>query len=374
MDINTFKVEEWMNEYEKEAVYDIAQTCVNTLSLGELFSIAKVDSVDFFQSFSKKTLGYGHIKGNPEFKKGICNLYNNINPDQIVPTAGAAGANYLVFYSLVEPGERVISVLPTYQQLYSIPESLGADVQILHLRPENKFLPDLDELKSLINNKTKLICLNNPNNPSGSLMPPEMTEEIVRIAHEADAYVLCDEVYRGLGQTDDYVPSIVDVYEKGISTSSMSKVFSLPGIRLGWAVSRDAFVINSLFQHREYNLISCPVLEEEIAALALANADYILNRNTKIIRENLELLDGWVNREEHFSYIKPAAGTTALVYYDFNISSKEFCDRASKECGIFLTPGFCFELEKCIRIGYACDKVSLIAGLEKLSEFAQNLV
>ena len=106
-------------------------------------------------------------------------------------------------------------------------------MRLLHLRQENDYLPDLDELRRLVASGAKMICINNPNNPTGALMSTELLREIVEIARGAGAYVLCDEVYRHLTQTDDWCESIADLYEKGISVSSMSKVFSLAGLRLG---------------------------------------------------------------------------------------------------------------------------------------------
>ena len=126
-----------------------------------------------------------------------------------------------MFCSLVSPGDRVISVLPTYQQLYSIPESLGAKVKILPLSRENGYLPDLDALRALAVPGTKMICINNPNNPTGALMSKELLGSIVEIARGVGAYILCDEVYRHLTQDDVWSESIVDLYDKGISVSSM---------------------------------------------------------------------------------------------------------------------------------------------------------
>lgn len=369
MEISTFKVEKWMNEYEKYAIYDIAQTCVNTLSLNELFDITNTDKNEFLNNILSKPMGYGHIQGSPEYKNGICALYETLEPKNVLSTIGAAGANHLVFYSLINPGDRVVSVIPTYQQLYSIPESFGADVQLLRLKPENEFLPDLDELRSLVNKKTKLICINNPNNPTGALMDEKMLKEIVQIARSAGAYILCDEVYRGLNQSDETTPSIADLYEKGISVSSMSKVFSLAGLRLGWVASKCDEVIEECIKHREYNMISCSITDEMLAGLALENAEKITGRNKKIIRENLQILDEWVNSQERISYTKPKAGTTALLHYDFDISSEKFCHELAFEKGVFLTPGFCFELEHCARIGYACHKDILTGGLKKLEKY-----
>lgn len=368
MNIKKFKVEEWMNEYEKEAIYDIAGTCVKNFSLSEFFSFCDVDKKSFLSEFSSKSLGYGNIPGSPEFRNGVCYLYKTLKPENILSTIGAAGANHLVFYSLIEPNDEVVSVLPTYQQLYSIPESFGADVKILKLKPENNFLPDLNELESLVTKKTKLICLNNPNNPSGSLMDETMLKEIVRIASKFGAYILCDEVYRGLEQGET-APSITDIYEKGISTGSMSKTFSLAGIRLGWVATNDKNAFDSLMSHREYNMISCSMFDEAVGALALQNSDKIISRNNKILSENLLVLDDWIHKQSNYSYIKPQAGTTALLFYDSDLSSGDFCDRLSKRNGVFTTPGFCFEMEKCFRIGYGGDNTVLRTALTKLNEF-----
>lgn len=367
-----FKVEEWMNEYEQYSIYDLGNTTVQTLSLDELFELSHENKQDFLNNICSQKLGYGYIKGSPELKKGIKKLYKTITEEDILPTIGAAGANHLIFYSLTEPSDRVISVIPTYQQLYSIPQSFGADVQYLHLTPENNFLPDLEELKRLITPNTKLICINNPNNPSGALIPQEQLTQIVEIARESGAYILSDEVYRGLNQSDEYTPSVADLYEKGISVCSMSKVFSLAGLRLGWIASKDKKVIESCFHHREYNMISCSMVDEYFAALALKHSDKIIKRNQKVIRECLLILDKWVKQQKHISYVKPQAGTTAMLYYDFDISSKEFCDRLAKEKGVFLTPGFCFETEHCFRVGYCKSPEVLKKGLEKISEFIKE--
>jgi aspartate/methionine/tyrosine aminotransferase len=199
-----------------------------------------------------------------------------------------------------------------------------------------------------------------------------MLREIAEIAKNVDAYVLCDEVYRGLTQEEGYSKSIVDIYEKGISVSSMSKVFSLAGLRLGWvAASED--VIAKCFEHRDYNMISCGMLDETFAGLALKNADRLLERNKSMVRRNLVILDKWVSSEPHICYVKPQAGTTALLYYDFEMSSRDFCVNLMKKHGVLLTPGSCFELEKCARIGYACSTDILEQGLEKLSEHLKTI-
>lgn len=369
MKIKPFAVEEWMNAWEVGAKYNIAETCVDSISMNELFELTGEDKTEFLNRLCARRLSYGDIEGLPEFRKGVCGLYKTLNIENIVPTHGASGANHHVFYSLISPGDRVVSIMPTYQQLYSIPESYGADVQILHLSKENNYLPDLEKLRRLVTPKTKMICINNPNNPTGALMSEQMLREIVEIARSADAWILCDEVYRHLSQEDGWCPSIVDLYEKGISVSSMSKVFSLAGLRLGWIATHDMSVVKSCLSHRDYNLVSCGVFDEMLAAAALKHRDKLLERSRKIVRENLQILDNWVSSEPHVSYVKPKAGTTALVYYDLDISSYEFCEEMYKKTGAFVTPGDCFEVPHSMRIGYAYGKQDLIDGLKAISEY-----
>ena len=373
MKIKPFAVEEWMNAYEEGARFNIAETCVDSVSADELFTLTGEDKDAFWHSFAARRLTYGDIEGAPALREGICGLYKTLKPHEVVTTHGAAGANHHVFYSLVEPGDRVISIMPSYQQLTSIPESFGADLHVMHLKKERGYLPDLDELRALCVPGTKLICVNNPNNPTGSLMSEELLRGIVEIAKSVDAWVLCDEVYRHLTQEDTWSVSIVDLYEKGISVSSMSKVFSLAGLRLGWIAAHDENLRRALLSHRDYDLISCGMFDEALATVALRNADKVLERNRGIVRENLAILDKWVQSEPRISYVKPQCGTTALVYYDYDLDSVEFCTRMYHETGAFVTPGACFEEEKSMRVGYANDRETLTAGLAAVSAFLRIL-
>ena len=373
MNIKPFAVEEWMNEYEVGARYNIAETCVDSVSLDELFALTGEDKDAFLKDFCARRLTYGDIWGSDGLREGVCGLYHTVKPGEVVLTHGAAGANHHVFCSLISAGERVVSIMPTYQQLYSIPASIGAEVAIMHLKQENSYLPDLDELKALVTPETKMICINNPNNPTGALMSRELLEQIVEIARSVDAYILCDEVYRHLTQEDGWCESIADLYEKGISVSSMSKVFSLAGLRMGWIATHDKDALAAFLSHRDYDLISCGMFDDAAASLALRHSDKMIRRNQAIVRENLAILDAWVWGHPHFYYTKPQAGTTALVYYDFDIPSYDFCKRMYHVTGAFVTPGDCFEQPHSMRIGYACDQQTLKDGLAALAEFAETL-
>lgn len=372
MDIKEFKVEKWMNEFENDAIYNLGETCIDSFEIGELLELCGKNPDEYLSSLKDLRLTYGDIEGSAELKKGIAALYQNMTEENIIPTHGAIGANYQVLMTLIQPTDNMVSVMPTYQQHYSIPESIGASVRPLKLKPENNFLPDLEELKRLVDKNTKVITINNPNNPTGSFISLDILKEIVDIAKSVDAYLLSDEVYRGISEDGSYMTSVVDIYDKGISVSSMSKIFSLAGLRMGWIATKDIDVIAACLRRRDYDTISCGRLDDLLAGLALTNKDKIFDRNRKILIDNRRILDDWVSKTPEVSYLKPVAGTTALVYYDKSIPSYDLCVRLIKEKGLLMTPGSCFEMEGCVRIGYAFDSKVVQEGLDIFADFLRQ--
>ena len=372
MKIRDFGVEIWMNEYELKCELNLGETCVDSLTVAELLEMAGKTDVILSELLPMK-LTYGAIEGSQRLRTLVAGLYERQSPHNVTITHGAIGANALVHQTLVEPGDRVISVLPTYQQHYSIPESFGADTRILRLTERAGFLPDLEELKALATPGTRLIAINNPNNPTGSLMDRAYLEKVVDIARGCGAWLLCDEVYRGVDQEGDGVTaSIADLYERGISTGSMSKAYSLAGLRLGWIVApKDLIAAVSI--HRDYNTISVGMLDDHFAAIALENRDKILARSRAITRTHLAILADWVDKEPLISWIKPKSGTTALLKYDLPIVSRDFCVQLVERTGVMLTPGSAMDMEGYLRIGYTNNERDLREGLARMSVFIADL-
>ncbi|MGF6158038.1 aspartate/methionine/tyrosine aminotransferase [Ensifer sp. KUDG1] len=371
MKIRDFGVEIWMNRYENHCEWNLAETCVESLTVAELMEMAgKTDTI--LAELLPLKLTYGAIEGSERLRGLVAGLYAKQGIENVVTTHGAIGANALVHETLVEPGDRVISVLPTYQQHYSIPESYGADTQILRLTEATGFLPDLQELQRLAIPGTKLIAINNPNNPTGALMDRAYLERIVEIARACGAWILCDEVYRGTDQEGSgLTASIADLYEKGISTGSMSKTFSLAGLRLGWIVAPPE-LIRAVSVHRDYNTISVGMLDDHFAAIALENKDKILARSQAITRTNLAILSDWVDAEPLISWVKPQSGTTALLKYDLPMTSEAFCLQLLQRTGVMFTPGSAMDMEGYLRIGYANNEGILREGLTRVSAFLRE--
>jgi len=370
--IEPFGVEEWMNAYEETARINVAETCVESLTVGELLDLSG-GRESFLDEFLARKLTYGEIPGSFDLRAHISRLYDTQDEGNILLAHGGIGANFLALFTLVEPGDRVVVVKPTYQQLYSVPRSFGADVRILSLRPENAFLPDLEELEKHAGDRCRLIVLNNPNNPTGALMNGPFLKEVVRIAERSDAWILCDEVYRGLEHDPlEKTPSVVDLYEKAVATGSLSKVFSLAGLRLGWVTGPRNF-IRECFSRRDYTTISCGMIDEMLAMRAFSHKDKIRERNLPLVRRNAAILEEWVTREKRLSYVRPRAGTTAFIRYDFPIPSEDFCKGLFDDKGAFIVPGKAFDFEGWFRVGYSCATETLEDGLAAISDYIRSL-
>ncbi|GLO76310.1 aminotransferase [Phaeobacter italicus] len=368
MHIEPFGVEIWMNEWETKCEWNLAETCVESITIAELLDLCGHSTEDLSDLLGMK-MTYGAIEGSDRLRSAIADLYPSQTAENVIVTHGTIGANMLVHKALVSAGDRVVAVVPTYQQHYSIPASIGADVQQLKLREEDGFLPDLDALRALVTTETKLIAINNPNNPTGALMDRDMLHQIAEIARSVGAWVLCDEVYRGTDQDGDgMTDSIADIYEKGISTAGMSKAYSLAGLRLGW-VAAPKDVIEAVAIHRDYDTISVGMIDDHFAAMALENRDKILARSQLITRTNLAILDDWIAAEPKISWVKPRSGTTALLKYDLPLTSRDFCIRLLQETGVMFTPGSALGMEGYVRIGYANGSDILRGGLALVSEF-----
>lgn len=371
MDIKDFHVETWLNIYENDCKYNLSETFPHPLTVGGLLDLTGRRD-ELTNELMNISLDYGEIIGSERLRRAISELYNDVSDDRITIAHGAIGANSMVLMSIVRPGDHVVATAPSYQQLYSLPEALGADVTLLRLREENGWKLDIDELRAAVTDDTRLICLNNPNNPTGSVMSVDMMREIADIAREHGAYIFCDEAYRGLAHEGDFfTPSFIDIYDKAIVTGGVSKTFALAGLRLGWAAGPRE-IIDDINRHRDYHIISVGKIDELLAAIAIENRNAVLSRNVEICRENLAVIDKWIADEPHVSYVKPDFATTCFVKFDFDMSSTELCHRLREEAGVLFVPGCAFESDDHFRLGFGNPKAEIEAGLAAFSEWMKK--
>ncbi|KFY09794.1 hypothetical protein V491_07975 [Pseudogymnoascus sp. VKM F-3775] len=354
--LEDFGVEQWMDKYETTPdVLNIAETCAASVSIDELIALCEDKNAPGPLDTSV-TLTYGGIRGSQKLRQRLADLYSvraasPISPESILITPGAISANFLVLYKLIGPGDHVICMYPTYQQLYSVPESLGAEVSLWKLREEKKYVPDVTELEALVKPNTKLIIINNPNNPTGAVIRKSALQAIVSFARERDITILSDEVYRplfhGISPIDgEYPPSLISMgYDKAIVTGSMSKAYALAGIRTGWIGCRNPEIIEALASARDYTTISVSQLDDQVASYALS-ADVIhalLSRNIGLAKTNVALVEKFVNDHSSVcSWVKPLAGTTAFIQFKKSgepVDDVAFCLDVLEKTKAMILPG-----------------------------------
>ncbi|KAF2089159.1 putative aminotransferase [Saccharata proteae CBS 121410] len=392
--IDPFSVEKWMDDHENDAKYNIAETCCASISINDLCALAENQSSSTSPLDLDRKLTYGPIRGSDALRDNLSRLYSSKAPsrlpnDQILITPGAIAANHLVFSSLIDQDDHVIVHHPTYQQLYAVPAALGASISLWEAQASENWIPSISTLKALIQPTTKLIVINNPNNPTGAILPKSLLQEIIDLAasHSPPITILSDEVYRPIFHSISpldkaFPPSILSMgYPHAIATGSLSKAYSLAGIRVGWIASRSPAIIEKCAAMRHYTTISVSQLDEQIAARALdSNTIHaLLARNINLARTNLEILEKFIIKHDDIAeWVKPVAGTTAFVRFHRegkNVDAVAFCKALLKKTGVLFVPGDeCFgeRFGGFARVGFACETGLLKEGLEKARVFLRK--
>lgn len=364
MKLEPFIVEQWMTDHEKNCLYNLADTCCPSLSINDLIELSGDNKIGEHILDIKND--YGSIVGSDELKQAILNLYQTGDKDNIAICQGCTNADALAMMTLIKPGDEVITALPTYQQFYSFPESLGAKVNYVYLQEDKGWRGEIADFVGFINDKTKMIILNNPNNPTGTSYSRKFLEELSEYCLDKKIYILIDEIYQGL---NDEEVSISDIYRYGIASSGLSKILSFAGLRIGWLKGPKDF-IKLINLRRDYHIISTGAISDYLAYKVLINYAKIIEKNKKIIADNKDYLREWLKENQRtFSCIIPDNGGVAFLKYKVPILSEKFCQELLDEFGVFLIPGKCFDQEYHLRLGLGIDSKVFISGLKLLREY-----
>jgi aspartate/methionine/tyrosine aminotransferase len=364
MKIDVFKMERMQSTWENVVEYNLSESGVHPLSLKELLT------PDELTSLTKVELGYTQTNGTTGLREAIARLYPGVSLDQILATAGSSEANFLLIWSLIEPGDEVLFELPNYMQMGGLLRAFGANVKPFRLRESLGWQPDLDEMKKLVTPKTKLIVLTNPNNPTGSVLDAEIMKGIVALAAGVGAWILADEVYQGAELAGPQTPSFWGLWEKTIVVNGLSKAYGLPGLRIGWIIGPEE-IVKRTWPYHDYTTISPSALSDRLATIALGpgKRERILERTRGILNANYPALERWLNGHDGlFSFVPPKAGAIAFAKYALEVPSVDLVERLIREQSVLLVPGDHFETEGYLRFGYGSDQGYLLKALARIDE------
>jgi aspartate/methionine/tyrosine aminotransferase len=366
MRVEQFAMERMQSTWENLVDYNLSESGVHPLTPRELLGEEAASLLD-------QPLVYTQSNGTIELRSSIAALYPDVSIDHIQVTNGGSEANYIVVWRLVEPGDEVALLVPNYMQTYGIARAFGATIREWPLIEDfeaGRWRPDIDALRRIVSERTRLIIICTPNNPTGARLTASELDEIASVAESVGCWVLSDEVYRGAELDGHESPSMWGRYERAIVTSGLSKAYGLPGLRIGWILAQPPF-IESTWSYHDYTTIAPGALSDRLARTALSPGQRarILDRTRTILRANLPLIEQWLRAHDPgFSWIRPEAGAILYTRYNYAINSTELVMRLRQEKSVLIVPGDHFGMDGYLRLGYGERPDYLRAGLDRLHE------
>lgn len=367
MQIDTFLLERNQTLYENDVELNLTESGIHPCTIEDILD-GDADAL------MKLPLGYGYTDGTPALRARIADWYPGADAANVAVTQGASEANLISVMATVSPGDEVLFILPNFLQISGLAKSFGVKINTFELSPDLGWQPDLDALGSAVTPKTKMIALVNPNNPTGIVHTDATMRGVVNIAERSGAFLLSDEIYRGAEIDREETPTYYGLYNKVIVTSSLSKAFANPGLRLGWMVAPQDIIAEAM-RRQDYTSIGTSRISQMLAEkiMAPAKREQLLQRTRTILSENIKILSDWMDAHHNsFSWVRPEAGGMAFLGYSVPMSSEDFSTRLREEESLFVVAGSWFGLENHIRIGLGVEKEHLVEALERLSRFAER--
>lgn len=370
MRIEPFAMERWQSTWEHRVAFNLSESGVHPLSVGELLALEGESPAPAPDDLLRFRLGYMQGNGAAELRERIALVYPGADIENVLVTTGSSEANFLAALALLERDDHVVFVTPNYLQLRGLGRAWGGSVTEVPLREELDWEADPDDLDRAVTERTKLLVVTNPNNPTGKVLDERFLDHVAEAASRVGAWVLSDEVYRGAELSGDESPSFWEGYDRLFVTGGLSKAYGLPGLRIGWVVSPDRSMIETLWSYHDYSTICPTTLSEALATAALdpLRRWNLLERTRGILRENLPVIRAWAD-EGGFTHRPPDAGAILWVRYEGGEPSADLAERLRAEEDVLVVPGSHFGMEEFVRLGYGLPKEKLVEALAKVTAF-----
>lgn len=360
-----FMLEREMSIWENQVEYNLSESGVHSMTFLELFA----GDEQMIEQVLSTELNYPQTNGTIELREGIARLYPGATPDNVVVTSGAAQANFTTLLTIMDPGDELLVMLPNYMQIWGAAKNLGINVETFSLREELDWGVDIDDLIRSVTDKTRLIAICNPNNPTGHILSADEREAIVQAADKVGAWILTDEVYAGAEHNQDEItPSMWGHYERVFAIGSLSKAYALPGLRVGWVVAPGKMA-DEIWARQDYVTISATMLGNKLAAYALSPEVHqrVISRTRDYVRRGYGNFANWCQeRSDLISHVPPQAAAIAFVRYNREINSSELVRRLIDEQSTLVVPGDHFGLDQHLRISYGLAEDYVNEGLARI--------
>ena len=365
-----FAIERMMSKWENVVDYNLSESGVHPMTLRDLV----VDPGDM-EKLLNMEINYPQANGTIELRERIAAMYPGSTPDNILVTVGAAEANFITLQTIMDPGDEISIMLPNYMQVWGVAKNMGLRMKTFHLQERLDWGLDQDA-DTMVSEKTKLIAVCNPNNPTGHILSDKEMDVIIAAAERVGAWILADEVYAGAERTTDVMtPTFWGRYDKVLATGSMSKAYGLPGLRVGWVVG-PVDTADDIWARHEYVTISASMLSNHITRYALSPdvLPRVRQRARDYIRRGYPILEEWMKGHgDTFSVVPPQAAAIAFVRYHLDVNSTILTERLMKEKSVCIVPGDHFGLDHYLRISFGLEPDFLRTGLDRIHELIVEL-
>lgn len=333
-------------------------------------SVSDMSFGDLGLELTNLTLAYTDHLGKLELRELIASESDELRPDDVVVTVGAAAALFIVATSLLDKDDHLVVVRPNYATNIETPRAIGCAISFFDLTFENGYQLDLDRLRTLITPRTKLISLTTPHNPTGAVMSEAEIRGVARMAEEHGCWFLLDETYREL-RFGPAPPLAAAISRRAISVSSLSKSFGLPGIRIGWAIARDKALRECLLAAKEQIFICNSVVDEHVAWHVLNNKAKLLPAIVARSQDALNCMKSWMGAQPDLEWVEPQGGVCCFprIRRNAGIDTDRFYSILNQKYRTFVGPGHWFEQDRRhFRVGYSWPKPEqLRKGLANVS-------
>lgn len=370
MKISPFLLDRWLNQYHfagDPPEFDFASSTGPHWTLRELFGLIDADE----QALLLETeLVYSSTVGGEKLRQAIGEM-QGVSDSQVQVLTGASEALLILFCLAAGAGANVILPFPLFPSTAALAHLFGLETRFYSLRRENGFRVDLDEIKKLTDDKTKLLLVNTPHNPTGATLSDEELRELHDFAVERRVQFVSDEVYHPIyhGRETGSAARLPHATVLG----SFSKALSLSGLRVGWMIERDAARLQQYTDARGYFTISNPPLNEKLALIALRHREAIFARTQHVATANLNLLDQFfAEHADDLGWVRPRGGLTAFPWLKDGTDARAFCRQLATHAGVLFVPGDCFQIADHFRLGFGVKAIGFAGGLERFADFLQK--
>ncbi len=317
----------------------------------------------------RTVLLYGDHRGHPALRALLAEE-GGVAIDQVLLTPGAAGALFIVATSLLSAGDHLVVLRPNYATNIETPRAIGCDISFIDLSFEHGWQYDADRIAAAMTPKTRLVSITTPHNPTGTMLDREALGAIAKLVESRGAWLLVDETYRDLSPVSA-APFATTLGERVISVASLSKAYGLPGLRMGWLMTRDRSLNEKFLAAKEQILICGPVLDEEIAYRVYLRRSEELARIAAEVARGRGVVRDWVQKEARMEWVEPAGGVVSFprIRSGSGVDVSRFYQLLTDEYKTWVGPGHWFEQDdRYMRIGFGWPKhPELAAGLGNVS-------